>query len=134
MTSHVSSVLSTLPNIGQNHQVSSNLTSFWQFLCKKWSKNPLPSLCVMSSKKSLHVSYKITTLSFDAFHSKNDDLRAHQKAKQIWACVNTRIQVRYYTTWRVHCLYVLDPGKFFSLMLLRENWLQTTKKGKGSCL
>ena len=28
MMSHVSSVLSTLPNIGQNHQVSSNLTSF----------------------------------------------------------------------------------------------------------
>ena len=26
--SHVSSALSTLPNIGQNHQVSSNLTSF----------------------------------------------------------------------------------------------------------
>ena len=62
MTSHVSSALSTLPNIGQNHQVSSNLTSFWQFLCKEVVKNPSPSLCVMSSKKSLHVSYKITTL------------------------------------------------------------------------
>ena len=28
MTSHVSSALSILPNIGQNHQVSCNLTSF----------------------------------------------------------------------------------------------------------
>jgi hypothetical protein len=42
---------------------------FDNFYVKKWSKNPLPSLCVMSSKKSLHVSYKITTLSWFGYSS-----------------------------------------------------------------
>ena len=62
MTSHVSSALSTLPNIGQNQQVSSNLTSFWQFLCKEVVKKPITELMCDVIKKSLHVSYKITTL------------------------------------------------------------------------
>ena len=40
---------------------------FDNFYVIKWSKNPLPSLCVMSSKKLHHVSYKITTLLKNAF-------------------------------------------------------------------
>ena len=51
MTSHVSSALSTLPNIGQNHQVSSNLTSFWQFLCKEVVKKPITELMCDVIKK-----------------------------------------------------------------------------------
>ena len=51
MTSHVSSALSTLPNIGQNHQVSSNLTSFWQFLCKEVVKKTITELMCDVIKK-----------------------------------------------------------------------------------
>ena len=51
MTSYVSSALSTLPNIGQNHQVSSNLTSFWQFLCKEVVKKPITELMCDVIKK-----------------------------------------------------------------------------------
>ena len=51
MMSHVSSVLSTLPNIGQNPQVSSNLTSFLQFLCKEVVKIPITELMCDVIKK-----------------------------------------------------------------------------------
>ena len=51
MTSHVSSALWTLPNIGQNHQVSSNLTSFWQFLCKEVVNTPITKLMCNIIKK-----------------------------------------------------------------------------------
>ena len=51
MTSQISSALSTLPNIGQNHQVSSNLTSFRQFLCKEVVKKPITELMCDVIKK-----------------------------------------------------------------------------------
>ena len=51
LTSHVSSALSTLPYIGQNHQVSSYLASFWQFLCKEVVKKPITELMCDVIKK-----------------------------------------------------------------------------------
>ena len=51
MMSHVSSALSTLPNVGQNHQVSSNLTSFQQFVSKEVVKKPITELMCDVIKK-----------------------------------------------------------------------------------
>ena len=91
MTSHVSSALSTLPNIGQNHQVSSNLTSFWQFLCKEVVKKPITELmCDVIKKVAPRFlwNYDFNMMHFS--HCPKNVLKTILK-KRFWNCVLFRV-------------------------------------------
>ena len=80
MTSHVSSALSTLHNIGQNHQVSSNLTSFWQLLCKEVDRKPIKIKQKRSANMSISPFLKLQPsnypyLDISNCHCKNSKTR-----------------------------------------------------------